>query len=336
MNKKQLYAYCILHKDLNEVLEMRIKTSQTLKLKELRVKKRSPSVSKWNQCVSSRLDAKNCVNRLIEKYPSLFKEFCEPIVEGPAAGLIVEGKKVVGIVTPEGELLAVEGVISVPVPPIPPPMPKVPIPPPILKISTIPRVEIPKAPSAKKALKKDLSEARAGNLTVNVRELKKQFLNLRKVQQKEIAKQHTAYTTEGANIAALLSVIKKHKAAAISTIETRLEIEREKTRLHLQALREKEDPREAIKAAVKRGVKLRKATRCTDGQIYDGTKKRCVECSEYGLVYDPRIKRCVAVKIDVTKSIGKQVFQPAVEGGIDEILAEMEEEREEATLCIII
>lgn len=324
MNKEQLYAYCVLEKDRDEVLGMRPKA----KASPLKTKP-----SKWGVCVSSERDAKECVDRLVEKYPGIFKDLCEPVVEGPASGLIVEGKKVIGIANSQGELLAVEGNVAIPTPPPPPPMPGIHKPSPPLKVSVIPEVQIPKGVIAKKALKKDLAEARTGGMIVEANELKEQFKKLRKVQEAEIIEQRAVLTKEGGHMAALLSAVKKHKAAGTSTMEHAIEKERQRTRDYLQSLAEAEDPREAMKTAVKKGVKLKKTKACPQGQVYDGKKRKCVECSEYGMVYDPRIKRCVAVEGEV-EEVKEQTPQLVAEGAIGEALVKMEEAAEGAW-CVI-
>jgi len=349
MDKAQLYEYCVLKKDLDEVLEMRAKTSR-------KSKARTPpkKASKWDVCVSSKRYARECVDRLIDKYPGLFTDICEPVVEGPAAGLIVEGKKVIGIATPEGEIKAVEGTVMAPeAPPAPPaPAPMAPLAP---VVSTIPKVRVPSDPKGKAALKKDLAEARAEGMAIKADVLKAQMKRLNALQKAEVKGEAPSQT----EIGRLMQEIRtKHEAreartaAEVESVEAGIARRRRETlaRLQEERVRAGEDPKEAHLRAI-RGAKLKKMKKCKPPTVYDGKKRKCVECSEYGLVYDPRLKRCVVtIEEPITvvqppptadpkyyerlvkemEAKGKASVE-AVEGGIDETLAEMEEKREESS-----
>ena len=364
MNKEQLYAYCVLGRDLDEVLEMRVKTSRTLKARtpsprakvsKMEAKLSPKRASKWDVCVSSKRHARECIDRLIDKYPELFTDICEPVVEGPAAGLIVEGKRVIGIATPEGEIKAVEGTVMAPDPPPAPPAPPAPAPmaPPAPVVSTIPKVRVPSDPKGKAALKKDLAEARAEGMAIEADALKAQMKRLKALQKAEIKGEVPSQTQIGRlmqEIRTKREAREARTAAEAESVEVRIARRRRETlaRLQEERVRAGEDPKEAHLRAI-RGAKLKKTKKCKPPTVYDGKKRKCVECSEYGLVYDPRLKRCVVTieepitdvqppptadpkywaRLAAEREAEKEAEAEAVEGGIDETLAEMEEEREE-------
>jgi len=289
MGKKELYDRCILMRP-----------------------PRQAKVQTPRGCLTSEKDAKKCISEITRKYPDVFARECEPSVEGPASGLITKGRRVVGIATPTGEIKAVQGTVTIPPPP--------PLPPMVSKITTIPKVQVSTEAEAKTALEKDLDKARDQGKVISASDLRAQLIKLKEVQKEEVEKQKDAHD-------ALLESIKKgRKKVEAADIEAQVAKGREKARQVQQAQREKEDPREALLAEIRKmkasSPSARRtgllAARCQPPLVYDDIKGKCTECSEYDMIYSPVLQRCVGVKSATPEVSTKRVNKSLalVEGSI--------------------
>lgn len=287
---------------------------------------RQAKVQKVEGCLASEKDAKKCIAEITKKYPDIFARECEPPVEGPASGLIIKGRKVIGVATPTGEIKAVLGTVTIPPPP--------PLPPAISKekpkLTTIPKVQVSEEAETKTKLEKDLDKAREQGKVISASDLKAQLNKLKEVQKEEVEKQKDAHE-------ALLESIKKgRKKVEAADIEAQLAKARKKARQIQQARREKEDPREALLAEIRKR-KARKSSdsspsarraslvslaspsvRCQPPLVYDEIKGKCTECSDYDMVYSPSLGKCVGVKSAApevnTKRVNKSLS--LVEGSV--------------------
>jgi len=265
-------------------------------------------VQKVEGCLASEKDAKKCIAEITKKYPDVFAGECEPPVEGPASGLITKGRRVVGIATPTGEIKAVQGTVTIPPPP--------PLPPAISKekpkLTTIPKVQVSEEAEAKSALEKDLDKAREQGKVISASDLRAQLIKLKEVQKEEVEKQKDAHE-------ALLESIKKgRKKVEAADIEAQLAKGREKAKQVQQARREKEDPREALLAEIRKRKVSSPSVRCQPPLVYDEIKGQCIECSDYDMVYSPSLGKCVGVKSAApeinTKRVNKSLS--LVEGSV--------------------
>jgi len=293
MRKAELYSYCV----ENNLLD---KPQTKSPVKEVSIKKTiskpSPKkrLSKWDVCVSSPSHAYACIEILSELYPEIVKNDCKPVIPGPAAALIVDNKKIVGITTPEGEIEAV-------VPPIPPPPPPPPLPfghkHPYAPI--IPTVKVSKDPQVQKALKEDLEEKKFSGEIVKASELQEQLRKLKKVteEEKKLIQVEKKLSKAESHRLALESAVKK------KTFKKTVDVEAERER-RLEELRRREEARRPqILKDIEKGSKLKRVERC-----------------DYNMIYEPRLKKFVPVKQEVT--------EVQVEKAIDKTIEKMETQKE--------
>lgn len=311
-SKAQLYAYCFEGKSHEEVKSMKTVGSGRRGRKPAAAKKsaaRKPAARKapvrsktpvsktpkargelkWTMCTRSESDARVCMTQLSELFPGIVRDFCEPVVPGPAAALIVEGKNIVGVTTPTGEIQALSKPIPAPPPPPPPPPGMPPMP-------TIPRVQVPKTPAAKAALKEDLVEQKATGNVIEASDLQAQLQTLKKVTDEERAN-FAATKKAMAHEDVLAQAVRAKKTNRKADIQSDIEANRERRRLEILAQQEEERP--TILKDIERGKQLRKYTPC-----------------DYGMVYDPRLRTCIPVQ--------QEVAQLQVERAIDKTLEKME------------
>jgi hypothetical protein len=339
-SKAQLYAYCFEGKSHEEVKGMKTVGSGRRGRKPAAARKpaakkpatrKAPVRSKtpvsktpkargelkWTMCTRSESDARVCMTQLSELFPGIVRDFCEPVVPGPAAALIVEGKNIVGVTTPTGEIQALSKPIPAPPPPPPPPPGMPPMP-------TIPRVQVPKTPAAKAALKEDLAEQKAAGNTVEASDLQAQLQTLKKVTDEERAAFAAANKQD--RRPQILKDIEKGKQLRSADEKRRqreIELEERKQAARPQFLKDIERGKKLSDASEKRRQRELELAARQEAErpsilkdIERGKQLRKYTPCDYGMVYDPRLRTCIPVQ--------QEVAQLQVERAIDKTLEKME------------
>lgn len=392
LNKKQLYEKCFKgmqaqnrasRKSPAKVTPPMRKTPPPRKTPVKAASSRSTSKGKghitkdtfYEKCLASREFGRQCIEKISDRYPDLFSEMCTPVVEGPAAGLVVENNKIIAVATEDGELKAVEGG-GIPLPPPPPLPPRDVMPsgaPPPPPIPTLPQIKLQNIPKIKAALKKDIQKSSAAGNTVSKSELQKQLQKLKKVQNIEMKKEPREQDIELSHSLALKQAIltrTSKNADAVRELDKSLRQsslirqQQEADKLLADYMNTRKNLKkevicpkgyiynpklqkcvkcsemnlvwsnkrkqcvdrnvaaasaheEAMWAIRKRGKStLKNVQTCSTGSVYSGKVKKCVECSEYGMVYEPSIGKCVIVKGD---DIPAEVVNTAVVASMEEV-----------------
>nr|QBK86178.1 MAG: hypothetical protein LCMAC101_07730 [Marseillevirus LCMAC101] len=292
--------------------------------------KLGPSTSEWDICTQSPENADRCIQNLYLRYPALMKP-CKTMVPGPAAAVVTDGDKIIGVATPKGEIKALSEPIptsSLPPPP-PPPPPPLGMPPPPPPPPPMPIVKVSAIPGAKKALKEEVREQKTNGNVVDASALQDQLKELRAVVKEEKAAEDDwrALIRERPQLKRVdVDAVEKERlqrqkerelaedpmARHLAAIQEgprlkkvdieAVEAEREKARE--ERAREKEGPRDKMYREIKEGPKLRKAGSCG-----------------YNMIWDPRLRKCVAVDPelsgeDVEKAIGMSIARLENDGCI--------------------
>jgi hypothetical protein len=278
---------------------------------------------KWDTCMENSENAERCIQYLYDKYPLLIKP-CEVLVPGPAAAVVTEGNKIIGVATPDGDIKALSEPVpisSLPHPPHPPPSrPGVPPPPP--PPPPMPVVKVSSVPGAKKALKEEIEEQKASGNIVDASALKGQLKELKKVVKEEISTSVKA--GDWKSVIREGPKLKKVDIEAVAAERLRRQKERELTEdprvRHLAAIQEhpqlKKVDIEAVAAERLQRQKEREFARDPRaGQlaaIHEGKQLRKAGSCGYNMIWDPRLRKCVAVnpelsEKDIDRAIGMSI-----------------------------